>query len=183
MKGILPAIAVLVAIGIFYWYTDPTYAEIKELRVEESTLNQALDRALELQETRDQLLSRYNTFRQEDIARLEKLLPDHVDNVRLVLDMDSLAARYGMRVRNVSIEKQDLKSAAAQAQVVGPDERTYESMALSFTVTGEYDTFRQFMLDLERSLRLVDVEGIAFSSADSGLYDYTVTLRTYWLKP
>lgn len=182
MKGVLPVLSIAISVALFWWYIDPTYAEVKELRVEEATLNQALDRALELQTTRDQLLSRYNTFSQNDIARLEKLLPDHVDNVRLALDMDSLAAQYGMRVRNLSIEKQDPK-VKSPTQTIGPDERTYESMVLSFTVTGDYDTFRQFMLDLERSLRLVDIEGITFTSAESGLYDFTVALRTYWLKP
>jgi Tfp pilus assembly protein PilO len=185
MKGILPIIAVVIAGIAFYFYIDPTYTEIKQLRKEEATLSAALTRALELQATRDQLLSRYNTFNPEDLARLEKMLPDHVDNVRLALDMDSLAASYGMRIRNVSIEKQDetKRPAARQAQAVGPDERTYESMALSFTVTGQYDTFRAFLSDLERSLRLVNLEQLSFSSTETGLYDFTITLRTYWLKP
>lgn len=184
MKGIFPLIAVVIAGVVFYFYIDPTYAEIRELRKEEATLNAALSRALELQATRDQLLSRYNTFNPDDLARLEKLLPDHVDNVRLALDMDSLAAQYGMRIRNVSIEKADeKKTPARQAKAVGPDERMYESMVLSFTVTGQYDTFRTFLADLEQSLRLVDIESVSFASTDVGLYDFTVSLRTYWLKP
>jgi Tfp pilus assembly protein PilO len=184
MKGVFPVIAVVLAGVLFYLYIDPTYTAVKDLRAEEATLNAALTRALELQQTRDQLLSRYNTFAPDDLSRLEKFLPDHVDNVRLVLDMDGMASAYGMRVRNVAIEKpQEDKKKPRQGQVVGPDERMYESMVLSFTVTGEYDTFRQFMVDLEKSLRLVDVEGVSFTAAESGLYDYTVTLRTYWLKP
>lgn len=184
MKGIFPIIALVVAGIAFYMYIDPTYTQVKELRKEEATLSAALSRALELQATRDQLLSRYNTFNPEDLARLEKMLPDHVDNVRLALDMDSLAASYGMRIRNVSIEKQDeKKSSTRKAQTVGPDERSYESMALSFTVTGQYDTFRTFLTDLEHSLRLVNIEQLSFASTESGLYDFTITLRTYWLKP
>lgn len=181
MKGIIPIICIVIAGCLFYWYIDPTYAAIKELRAEEATLDQALDRALELQETRDQLLSRYNTFAPNDLARLEKLLPDHVDNVRLILDLDGIASRYGMRVRDVSVD--DPKRTQSVADAVGPDETTHESMILSFTVSGQYDTFRQFLINLEQSLRLVDVEGIAFTSSDSGLYDFTVSLRTYWLKP
>ncbi len=183
MKGIFPIIAVVIAGVLFYFFIDPTYAKIKELRAEEATLNTALSRALELQATRDQLLSRYNTFSPEDLARLEKLLPDHVDNVRLVLDMDGMATQYGMRVRNVAIEKQDEKKKSTRTQQVGPDERTYESMVLSFTVTGDYSTFRSFLKDLEQSLRLVDVESVSFNATDTGLYDVTVGLRTYWLKP
>ena len=183
MKGVFPIIAVLVAGALFYWYIDPTYDAVKILRAEEATLNTALSRALELQTTRDQLLSRYNTFNTEDLVRLEKLLPDHVDNVRLVLDMDGMASQYGMRIRNVAIEKQEEKKKTRNTQTVGPDERAHESMLLSFSVNGDYSTFRTFLSDLEQSLRLVDVEGVSFSSTDTGLYEFTVALRTYWLKP
>jgi Tfp pilus assembly protein PilO len=183
MKGVFPIIAVVVAGFLFYMYVDPIYAQIKVLRAEEATLNTALSRALELQTTRDQLISRYNTFSPEDLARLDKLLPDHVDNVRLVLDMDSLASQYGMRVRNVAIEKQEEKKKTTRTQAVGPDERMYESMVLSFTVTGDYSTFRSFLKDLEQSLRLVDVESVGFTASETGLYDVTIGLRTYWLKP
>ncbi|MCL9971787.1 MAG: type 4a pilus biogenesis protein PilO [Candidatus Pacebacteria bacterium] len=185
MKGILPVLAVVIAGVLFYLYIDPTYEQVKLLRAEEATLNTALTRALELQQTRDQLLSRYNTFSPEDLSRLEKMLPDHVDNVRLALDMDSMASAYGMRVKNLSIQKpeEDNKKKPRQVQTVGPDERLYESMVLSFSVTGEYDTFQQFIRDLEKSLRLVDIESVSFSSTDVDLYEFTVSLRTYWLKP
>lgn len=183
MKGAFPIIAVVLAGVLFYFFIDPTYDEIKTLRAEEATLNAALTRALELQSTRDQLLSRYNTFSPEDLARLEKLLPDHVDNVRLVLDMDGIASQYGMRIRNVSIEKQEVQQKKARNQQVGPDERLYESMLLSFSVNGDYSTFRSFLKDLEQSLRLVDIETVSFNATDTGFYDVTVGLRTYWLKP
>lgn len=178
MRGIFSIIAVLVAIGLFYWYIDPTYAVIKNLRAQQATLDAALDRSLELQQARDQLLSKYNTFSPQDLDRLEKLLPDHVDNVRLILDLDGIASRYGMRVRNVSIQEQKQR-----ANAIGTDESPFESLVLSFTVTGGYDTFRQFVSDLEKSLRIVDIVGINFAANDTGVYDFTISLRTYWLKP
>ncbi len=179
MKSLFPIIAVAAAIALFYWYIDPTYTEIKELRTTEGTLDLALDRSLELQEERDQLLSRYNTFSATDVSRLEKLLPDHVDNVRLILDLDGIASKYGMRVRNVTLDKSNTRTQGT----VGPDESLYESFILTFTVTGEYGTFRQFIQDLERSLRLVDVVGLSFVAAESGLYDFSISIKTYWLKP
>jgi Tfp pilus assembly protein PilO len=179
MRGLIPIICILIAGAVFYWYIDPTYTAIKELRTQEGTLDLALNRSLELQQARDQLLSRYNTFSPNDLTRLEKLLPDHVDNVRLILDLDGIATRYGMRVRNVSIDAPK----ASSATTIGPDELPYESLVLSFTVSGQYNTFRQFMNDLEHSLRLVDVVGIHFSSNDNGVYDFTISVKTYWLKP
>lgn len=180
MRGLLPVLFVVIAGGIFFGFIDPAYDRIQTLRAEEAQFDQALTRSKELQQIRDQLLSRYNTFSQSDLDRLEKLLPDNVDNVRLVLDFDSIAARYGMRIRNIGLEAQESR---AQRGQVGGDDSVYQSVVLSFSVSGGYDAFRSFLEDLEQSLRLVDITAISFSSSGTGIYDYSVSVKTYWLKP
>ncbi len=180
MKVLLPIIFLGIAGALFFGYIDPAYDRIKELRAEESEFSLALDRSRELQQVRDSLLARYNAFPQDDVRRIEKLVPDHVDNVRLILDLDSMASKYGMRVRNVSIESSESR---AQRGQIGIEERAYESVVLTFSVSGTYDTFMQFMTDIEESLRLVDVVGLSFSANESGLYDYSLNIKTYWLKP
>jgi hypothetical protein len=94
------------------------------------------------------------------------------------MDIASIAERYGMSIKNVSIKEEDPKKAAA----LGPDSRPYGSLSLDFSVTSGYENFRQFLMDLEQSLRLVDVVALTFLSNNAGSYDYTVDLRTYWLK-
>jgi len=88
IRFILPIIFVIVAIGLFFGYVDPVYDDVKVLRAEEARFIDALDRSKELQQIKDQLLAKYNTFSSADLERLQKLLPDNVDNVRLVLDLD-----------------------------------------------------------------------------------------------
>lgn len=180
MRALLPLLFIVIAAGIFFGFIDPTYQRVKTLRAEEANFDQALTRSKELQQVRDQLLSRYNTFPQSDLERLEKLIPDNVDNVRLILDFDALASAYGMRIRDVELETNDSRAARGQ---VGSDENRYDSLILSFSVTGTYDTFRAFLSDLEESLRLVDVTAISFTANTTGVYDYSVAVKTYWLKP
>lgn len=180
MRTLLPVLFVLIAAGIFFGFVDPSYDRVRELRAEEAEFDEALNRSKELQQVRDQLLSRYNTFSQSDLERLEKMLPDNVDNVRLVLDFDSIAARYGMRLRNIALEVDDSRAERGQ---VGAGDSEYQSVVLSFSVTGDYNSFRGFLEDLEQSLRLVDVTAITFSASPTGSYDYTVGVKTYWLKP
>ncbi len=180
MKLLTPILCLLIAVGIFVWYLNPTYLKLKTVLAEQATYDHALSRSRELQDVRDQLLSRYNTFPQQDLARLQKLVPDHVDNVRLILDLDSMATKYGMRVRNVAIEQGDSRASNGQ---IGPGDASHESVVLSFTISGSYDTFRNYLADLERSLRLVDVVGLSFNANETGIYDFTVDIKTYWLKP
>ena len=180
MKVLAPILFLAISLALFFGFIDPSYGRVKTLRAQEAQYSDALDRARELQEIRDQLLSKYNTFSKTDFDRIEKLVPDHIDNVRLILDLDELASHYGMRVRDVQIE--DDAQRAVQGQI-GPSEENYESVILTFNVSGTYDTFRSFLHDLERSLRIVDVVGLSFTSNETGVYDYSIHLKTYWLKP
>jgi Tfp pilus assembly protein PilO len=178
MKSIVPIILVIVSIGVFFAYVSPAYGKIKTLRAEVGQYNEALDNSRELQKLRDGLISKYNTFSPSDVERLEKMLPDTVDNVRLIMDIASIADRYGMSVKNVSVEEET----GEESGEIGPDDRPYGSMLLDFSVASTYENFEQFLMDLEESLRVVDVVSLSFRSTNSGTYDYSVSLRTYWLK-
>ncbi|MEK9176757.1 MAG: hypothetical protein AAB923_00505 [Patescibacteria group bacterium] len=180
MKLFIPVIFLLISGALFFGYVNPTYTQMKTLIAEANQYDNALTRSRELQSVRDQLLARYNAFPQDGITRLEKLVPDHVDNVRLILDFDAMASRYGMRVKNVSIESDESRSQAGQ---IGPSQSASESVILSFSISGTYDTYRKFLADLEHSLRIVDVAGLTFGTNDTGVFDYRVRLKTYWLKP
>ena len=176
-----PIILILLSVGLFFGFIDPTYNEIQIILQEETRFDQALDKSKELQEVRDRLLSRYNTFSTNDLDRLTKLLPDNVDNVRLVLDIDNIASVYVIRIKNVAISKTDDR----QASVIGPDKKPYEQVLLSFSVTSAYESLIQFIKDIEKSLRIVDVTEISLipsKTGESNLYEYNIGIKTYWLK-
>lgn len=184
MSNIISILLVLLSAGLFFGYIDPTYGEIKALKAEKAEYEQALNNSRELQAERDELLEKLNTFRTADLEKLSKLLPDNIDNVRLIIDIDTVASRYGMRVRDF------ITSAAGGGEegIIGPNNSPYGTITLAFSTTGTYETFMAFLSDLERSLRLIDVVDIGFEApleegrAAAGIYDYKVTIRTYWLK-
>ena len=178
MKLITPVFFVVVAIGLFFGYIDPTYQTIKELQAEETQFDQALDQSRELQAIRDSLLSRYNTFDQDSVRRLEKLLPDNVDNVRLILDIDGIASKYNMRTRDVTVSE----SSSEDSGVITANGGAIGSVVLSFSVIARYDDFINFLKDLESSLRIVDVIGLSFNSKEGDAYNFSLNIKTYWLK-
>ena len=182
MKLLLPIFFIIVSVVIFFAYIDGAYQDIRQLRAEIAGYDEALKRSKELQAIRDTLLSRYNTFSQSQLDRIEKLLPDNIDNVRLVLEIDSIAARYGMRVSSIVVSS----GATTQADgVVGPGTDTYNTVELSFRTAASYDDFMAFLRDLESSLRIVDVTSLAFSAPDgidADGYEYSLSIITYWLK-
>ncbi len=181
LRTFIPILLVLGALALFFGYTDGAFSRAQELAKQDDQFNQALDKSKELQGIRDRLLSKYNTFTSVGLARLSKLLPDTVDNVRLALDIDNIAAKYSARIKNVAVQSEE-KAKPQDRVVIGADQSPYGSVVLTFTTVMSYGDFVSFLRDLEASLRLVDVVGLSFVSVKGDLYDFTVSIRTYWLK-
>lgn len=177
MKFLTPIVILIISGMVFFGYIDSTYKNIKEKKVEEKMFSQALDNSKELQSIRDDLLVTYNSFSNEDLTRLGKLLPNNVDNVRLIRDIDGIAAKYGMSLSNVNLNIDNMSG-----DTVGVEENKYGSVVLDFSITAPYRVFLSFLTDIEKSLRLVDVIKVEFSSADKDFYEYNVSIKTYWLK-
>ena len=182
MRNILSIVFIIAAIALFAFFTNGRYAAIRELRAEAAAFDSALERSKELIAIRDSLLARYNAFPSDSIARLNTMLPNSIDTVRLIIDINTLASRYGMSLSGIAIGIPDEASGGEGA--LGPTSGDFGKLTLGFTVTASYDRFRAFLSDLERSLRIIDVTSLSFAASEStaGLTTYAVTLTTYWLK-
>lgn len=178
IKILIPIILILAAIGLFFGYIDPTYKDVQGILEKQEELDLALNKSKELQAIRDKLLSRYNTFSTNNLERLTKLLPDNVDNVRLVLDIDNIASKYNMRIKSVAVKQ----ARNRDTEVIGPTEEQYESVVLAFSVTSSYEDIMSFMRDLEDSLRIVDIDEFSLNKSVGDLYEYNISIRTYWLR-
>jgi len=191
MRTIISILCFLGAGAIFFMYTQPTYDFVRAENAKIAQYDEALSKASELQQLKQSLLSRYNTFDPAQIDRLQKLLPDHVDNVRLILDIDSLAGKHGMALQNVVVS-QNASSQGSQSAtaIIGSSQKAYDSLTIKFTTQGSYETFRQFLAAFESSLRIVDLVSLNIARGSGGvqgnaavpLYTFNITLRTYWLK-
>lgn len=181
MRLLLPAILVIAAIGLFVAYTNPTYQGLKGTQAKVAAYDDALDKSQELKSLRDRLASARNAFSPEDEQKLVRLLPDQVDNIRLIIDINNIASRRGLIVSNVELGEVSQSSAAATSLAVGPSSDPVGSVSLGFSVDATYEDFLAFLQDLEHSLRILDIEKLSFAGGVNGKYTFDLTIRTYWL--
>jgi len=181
MRFIAPIVILVAAAGLFFIYTDPQYQQIKSLQAQTAQYDDALTKAQQLRSIRDQLLSKRNTFAPEQLTNLEHALPDNVDNIRLIIDINNIAARHGLSLKSISAGGVSDSSAARSALAVGSSGSAVGSVTVDFVVNADYNSFLAFLHDLEHSLRIVDVEKISFNSGTGPTADYSISLRTYWL--
>lgn len=183
-RFLLPLILVGVSIGLFVVYTNPTYQGpegIKALSARAASFDEALQKSNDLRKAREALRARYNTITAEENSKLLAMLPDNVDNIRLAIDINNIAAQNNLAVKNLSVGDTKAGASARSATAVGASGSPIGMVDLSFGVSADYATFEKFLNDLERSLRIIDVEGITFVQTLTGVNEYNITIRTYWL--
>ncbi len=175
---IIPIIFIAGAIGTFLFYTNDLYKETKDLNVQLSSISGALDKASQLRAIRDKLAIDRNNISEADMTRIKKMLPDSVENIGLIIEMNNIARDKGMELLNPSI------GAPTGGSDIGPDNKKYGSITMTFSVNTSYEKFMEFLKELEHSLRLVDVMQVSFGAPDekSGRTTFNMTVQTYWLK-
>ncbi len=197
-RFLIPVLILGIAVTGFFVFVTPMYKEVSVLKTEVAAYNEALDNSKALENERDKLTAKYNTIDPEDLSRLQKLLPDNIDNIRLILEIEKIASPYGMVLKNVKYNSdENVSSTPGEAVIRGggiaPQETSneYGTWNLEFSVTGSYNNFINFTNDLETNLRIVDVGGVSFTSSQAGaleksnsaqVYTYNFKIKTYWLK-
>ena len=172
---LLSTIIIGVSAGLFFIKTSPVLDSVVAIEKTRVQLAEAEKSNEEFQE----LLKQKNiVFSQMDNTKrvlLNKLIPDSIDNVKLIIDINQIASENGMTIRNISIKGNDTSA-------IGPDTRPYGVATLGFSVSGPYETFVKFLGALEMSLRLIDVTSLSFSAGDKNQYEYNLEVQSYWLK-
>jgi len=201
-RFILPTILVGVSVAGFLMFTKPLYDEtFTTMKSEIASYDQALSNSKALENERDKLTTKYNSIDLNNLSRLQKFLPDSVDNIRLILEIEKIALPYGMILKDVKYDATQKPNSSTGTQtattVANPltkeDNKGYGEWNLEFSTEGSYSNFISFIGDLENNLRIVDISSISFSSnTDSGIgvakkqpadyYKYDFKIKTYWLK-
>lgn len=181
---LLPIIALSVAIGIFFGYVNPTWSKsIADTKAAIALDDTALELSTKYAAQKATLATEQANIEQANLERLSTFLPDSVDNVGLILDINALAARSGLSLANIDVAAGDsgAKNSAPGAlptSVANP----VGSINLSLTALGTFSAFQKFLSGIEGSARLLDVQDMTVKGSDTGVYSYQITLRLYWLR-
>ena len=184
MKLISTLIIIGAAVGIFFVFGRPELDTISALREEQSEIEQSLAELQELARLRDDLLSKYNAVNPVDIERLDKIVPAAIDSGLLIAELESFAQEFNLVLKNVSItDEKTLAQTKQRGTVARPEsaEQPFKKLPLSLSVSGTYNSFRNFLSRLEVNTRIVDIKEVNFQSAEKDFFDFQIEANTYWI--
>lgn len=182
MKLITPIILIVISLGTFFLYTEPVYRgkdifngkqSIKILKEEHLKYQEILKSTIEIEAKSKELEAKKNSFSNTDLEKLERVLPDHIDGIELIVDVNKIAKSHDLIIKDVELKNENNNL---------NNNKKYGTLSLSFSVKTSYPGFLLFLSDLEKSSRLFEIDGLIINGNDSEIYDFQINLKTFWLK-
>ncbi len=192
-RNITATILIILAIALYFTYTSGVWANAVAVKAVNDDYSSAIANSEKLISQRDSVLKDYNNISADDRSNLDKMLPNTVDNIRLVIDLTNIGLQHGFSLKNVTASAkasndstsnsgQIANFASTHGSIGNISIPTLDTVSVSFSVSAPYQQFISFMQDIEANLRIMDITHLTVTANDTGTYDFSVQLNTYWLR-
>lgn len=181
MKSFLSPVLIILVALTGYYYILPMYNHIGQLQ-EKKDGTVALRDAVENMEAKlAELETEYQSFSTYEQNILGSLIPRTVTEVDLIHDLTAMAKTHNLSLVSVDFTKPD----EVEEERINLEEETVESESASLykewsvavSVTGSYESFKNFISDMGRNIRITDVSHILIT--ESKISESELSSNTY----
>lgn len=186
MAKIFITIILLFGSGVVgFFYLLPSWNEFQGIRKETDDLRNISAELDELTQKRKDLLDAINTVSRDDLKRIDSALPQGPKSAEFLVLLENLTNKHDLVLKRVDLASTaELKTAGSQPKPSGTptvSASTVKEFPLSISVTGSYESFKGFLKDLEKNLRIVDILTLSFTSqGKNDQYDFSLKGKTYY---
>lgn len=165
------------AVIIFLTQTKNNFAEVKNLRATVASYDSAMAESKKIKETLNSLLEQYNSISQSEMEKIKKVTPSSPEPMSFIVEIDEIASQNGLTMKNIEIKERTEEESLSDGAVPINGAKT---MAFTARLNGTYESFINFLKDLEKDLRIVDVSSVKFVPSSSGNFDFSLEAAAYW---
>lgn len=179
IKTFLPVLAIAAALGLYFVYVQPIRTDIVRLQTEEAEFDNALQKITELESIIERLDTQLLSYSSVELEKIERIIPDEVNNLQLILDLDGLTTKHNLDVTTISVGSSVVKFFGADTD--GPSLKTYP---VNLHIKASYSQLISFLSDVEKSLQLFDISEIQFQEIEAiaEVNNFIIVLSTYSLQ-
>lgn len=170
---------IILAIIAYFMGIRPMNEKINALMAERDAKASTLKQGQEISKAVSDLEKKAGSLSESEKNSLNTLLPDKINAVQKVLDLQSLAAKNQL-VLVGSVEGKE--EARANEPVPAGGVQNYSAFSINFSLIGSYESFKKFLADLAKSKVINEVESLSFSSPGSKEpFRFSLSVKTFWL--
>lgn len=180
MFGIPPLGYLMLSLSIGYVFVYSPWSEVSALNDSKDQYTQFMDTISQIETKKNDLQSQFNQISEEDKRDINTVLPNSLDYVKLVSEIDNVAKNYGIIIDKINLN--NLDSSVGDSVANAEPSKPYRSAILGFSFVSDYKKAMSFIDELERSMRILDIRSMKIDQETEGGYIYSVQFETYWLK-
>jgi len=182
MNKNLFAIVCIILAGLLYpTFVLPLWGEINKLQDQKAQIVKGQKDVDNFIKRYDELKTVADTFPEEDIDRLSQILPKSVNVIGTIVDIENIIRENGFVLKG-SVGVDDKKEAKGSNQESDTaSQATYDTTTFTLNVVGLYSSLEPLLENFAKSLTLFDITSLSFSTSDTSVYDFNISLRTYSL--
>lgn len=172
------------------FYLGPEWKRFNDIRQEVSRWNSVGVELDELIQNRDLLIETINTISKQDLDRINASLPEGPHSSDFLVLLENLSSAHGLILKRLDLASftQPATTGTESSQpkpsgviIATPLADKTKEFPIHFNVNGSYKAFKDFLIDVERNLRLIDIQEISFSSTGKGdTIEFVVKAKTYY---
>ena len=184
---------ILLSVGIIFTYVRPTFTELSETQDQIAVYQEERGKVESVNQTLKQKLATIDTVGQEDTLRLRTYMPNHVDPLAVMRDVELITEQSGVSLKDIidngpveSSEKKTSKfvRSGEQNETVTPAvSATPYPYAFTVFVQGSYNQLKILLDLLETNNYPLEVRSLEVNAGEGGFLDATLELYTYAHQP
>lgn len=180
MSGISIVTYLVLTLSIGYAFIYSSFGDLGVLMSQKQKYEDSLSVVRNIENKKTELYTQFNAISPEAKKSIETVLPSSLDFVRLISQIDASASKYGISIDKIT--SREVGASVGNSIENAEPEKVYRSSVIGFSFTSNYEKFNQFLDDLEKSLRILDVRLVKINVQENGVYAYEVEFETYWFK-
>lgn len=189
-------ITILLLVGaslLSIFYIRPQWTEFSLARKEVESYSKISAEIDEIVAKRDTLLESINTVSKDDLDRIDKALPQGPRAADFLVTFENIVLRHNMSLKRIDVSSLSNvgKESAAKPSVALPlpgaialapkPKLAVAEFPFSITISGTYESFKNFLRETESLLRITTFTDIAFTSTEkSSIFDFTMRGKIYY---
>src|SRR3989344_6339880 len=91
---------VIFSLSVIYAFSMPLANETFALLDQQAQYEEMVDKMRNLENKKNALLAEFNKISADNIKKIETLIPSSLNFVKLVADIDAVATRHGISIKN-----------------------------------------------------------------------------------
>ena len=188
-------ICFIISLILIFVFIYPLFSSVKSMYFDLSNKNKQIERLNELLEETNRLKYSYEVIA-EEAEKVLLTLPEERDFPDLLVQFEKIAQNNGLLLKSIDFgdvvkkEQKDLISDVSDYGNLSQSEKllsVFRSMPVVIKTIGSYQSFRNYIIALEKNVRSMDIYLIKFGTntdksllQGAGIFEFDLSINVYY---